>query len=122
MDGLSVESLTPSLASLIIKTKTVIFINSYFLFENMKPEVIIKHFLPDSKPNEIEIDYPEPPSSLLSFTDAIYHNKPNAFWILVPAVKHQEGEEFSTSTQTAIENTISYLIGNQYLGSLNPAS
>jgi len=120
MEGLSVQSLTPRLASLIVKAKTVIFINSYFLFENMKPEIIVKHFLPGSETNEIEINYPEPPSSLLSFADATYHQKPNAFWILVPAIKHEQGEDFSTSTKKAIEKTIAYLMGHQSIGSFNP--
>lgn len=120
MEGLSVQSLTPSLASLVIKAKTVIFINSYFLFENMKPEIIIKHFLPDSETNDIEINYPESPCSLLSFTDATYHQKPNVFWILVPAIKHEQGEDFSTATKRAIEKTIAYLMGHQSMGLLTP--
>jgi len=117
--ALSVPKLTPSLASFLVKAKTVIFINSYFLFENMKPEIIIKHFLPYSQNNEIEIDYPESPYPLLSFTNSIYHQTPNAFWILIPAINHQHGKSFSGYTQEAIEEIIAYLIGNQYIPTLN---
>lgn len=117
-DGLSVPYLTPSLSYLMIRAKTVIFVSSYFLFEKMKPEIIIKHFLSDHKENEATIDHSDPPFSLLSFTESIYHEKPNAFWILIPAINHQEGETFSSSTEAAIKEAINYLGGQQLIESL----
>jgi Ni,Fe-hydrogenase maturation factor len=102
----------------MIRAKTVIFVSSYFLFEKMKPEIIIKHFLSDHKENEATIDHSDPPFSLLSFTESIYHEKPNAFWILIPAINHQEGETFSSSTEAAIKEAINYLGGQQLIESL----
>jgi uncharacterized protein YjbI with pentapeptide repeats len=119
-EALSVQYLTPSLASFMIQAKTVIFVSSYFLFEKMKPEIIVKHFLPDRKRQKIERNHSEPPSSLLSFTESIYHQKPNAFWILIPAVNSQKGSDFSSSTQKAIQNTITYLANQTSIRSLNP--
>lgn len=121
IDGLSVPYLTPSLSSLMIRAKTVIFVSSYFLFEKMKPEIMIKHFLPDDKKDETNLDHPEPPFSLLSFTESIYNKKPNAFWILIPAINYQKGEDFSLSTQAAIQDTMTYLAGKNLIQSLNPS-
>ncbi|AFZ44314.1 hydrogenase maturation protease [Halothece sp. PCC 7418] len=121
LEGLSVPYLTPSLSSMMIRAKTVIFVSSYFLFEKMKPEIIIKHFLPDHKSNESNINYPESPFSLLSFTESIYNEKPNAFWILIPAKNHQQGDNFSTSTQAAIQDAITYLVDQQSIEVLHPS-
>ena len=122
IEALSVQYLTPSLASFMIQAKTVIFVSSYFLFEKMKPEIIIKHFLPDYKKQKIEKNHSEPPSSLLSFTESIYHKTPDAFWILIPATNYQKGSDFSSSTQKAIEDTITYLTDQKSMKSLNPIS
>lgn len=122
LEALSVQYLTPSLASVMIQAKTVIFVSSYLLFENMKPEIIVKHFIPNCKREEIKKDYSKPPSSLLSFTQSIYHKQPNAFWILIPALNCQKGNNFSRSTQEAIQNTIAYLANQKSIESLNPIS
>jgi len=119
-EAISVQELTPSLASFIVQAKTVIFISSYFLFENMKPETIVKHFLPDCKRQKMERNHSEPPYSLLSFIESIYHHKPNAFWILIPAVNSQKGSDFSSSTQKAIQDAITYLANQKSISSLNP--
>lgn len=108
-EALSVEYLTPRLASFMIQAKTVVFVGSYVPFNNLKPEIIVKHFLPNSKKEKFEINSLDPPSVLLSFTQLTYHKQPNAFWILIPAVNCQKGNNFSSSTQEAIQNAITYL-------------
>jgi len=109
IETLSVSNLTPSLASLIVRAKLVTFISTYYLFENMQPEIVVRRFLANYQITNMEIDHPDSPSSLLSFTNATYQDQPNAFWIQIPATNFYEGENFSSSTQQAIEDTIDYL-------------
>lgn len=107
--ALSVDTLTPRLAPLIIKAKTVIFVGSYNLYEHMKPELIIKHFLPSSSESNSKIIYDNPPQCLLSFIKVVYDKIPEAYWILIPAVNHQLSSHLSHTTQKAIEETLQYL-------------
>jgi Ni,Fe-hydrogenase maturation factor len=109
IEAVSVRNLTPSLASLIVQAKIVIFISTYYLFENMQPEIVVRHFLANHQLTNMKIEYPDSPSSLLSFANSTYDNQPNAFWIQIPATNHYKGSNFSSSTQQAIADTIDYL-------------
>jgi len=107
--ALSVDILTPNLAPLIMKAKTVIFIGSYHLYEHMKPDIIIKHFLPNNSESNSKMIYDNPPQTLLAFIKAVYNKLPEAYWILIPAVNHQLSNHLSHTTQTAIGRTLKYL-------------
>lgn len=117
IEVLSVPHLTPSLASVIVQAKTVIFISCYFLLDHEKPELIIKHLLPNFLTHSLEVGLPESPSALLSFTESIYHRIPNAFWILIPAEYHQKGQGLSRLTQKGIKDAIAYLNEEKRLAS-----
>jgi len=114
IQALSVYHLSSSLASRVAKAKMVIFIGSYPLLDEMNPEIIIKHFLPNYEQPEIGISYPNPPYSLLSFIKRVYGKQPDAYWILVPAVNDQPDQEMSYLTQKAIRSTLEYLTGDTY--------
>ncbi|MFB6276966.1 MAG: hypothetical protein ABEI32_12580 [Halothece sp.] len=107
--ALSVDILSPSLAPLIIKAKTVIFVGSYNLYEHMKPELIIKHFLPNHSESNSKIIYDNPPQTLLGFINAVYHKIPEAYWILIPALNHELSSHLSHTTQRAIAQSLKYL-------------
>lgn len=114
IQALSVYHLSSSLASRVAQAKTVIFIGSYLLFDEMNPEIIIKHFLPNYEQPEIGISYPNPPYSLLSFIKRVYGKQLDAYWILVPAVNDQPDQDISYLTQQAIRSTLEYLTGDSY--------
>ena len=119
VQALSVYHLSSSLASRVAKAKMVIFIGSYCLLDEMNPEIIIKHFLPNYEQPEIGISYPNPPYSLLSFIKRVYGKQPDAYWILVPAVHDQPNQEISYLTEKAIKSTLEYLTGDTYRQSVS---
>ncbi len=108
INAISVETLTPQLAPLILRAKTVIFIGSYYVYEQMNPEVIIKHFLPHYLTTNFDTGYDSSPQNLLAFTDAIYHHVPEAYWILIPAITYRLNDHLSQTTQEAIAKVLNY--------------
>lgn len=115
VEAISVEMLTPRLAPLILKAKTVIFIGSYYVCEHMKPEIIIKHFLHHHLDADVDTGYDCSPRNLLAFMESVYHQLPEAYWILIPAVTYRLNDHLSTTTQTAIESTLKYLTIGSHL-------
>jgi len=112
--ALSVYHLSSSLASRLTQAKMIIFIGSYRLIDEMNPEIIVKHFLPNYEQPEIGISYPNPPYSLLSLIKRVYGKQPDAYWILIPAVNDQADQEMSPLTQKAVMSTLEYLTGDSY--------
>jgi Ni,Fe-hydrogenase maturation factor len=112
IQALSVYNLSSSLASRVATAKIVIFVGTYRPLNDMKPEIIIKHFLPHYDQPDIGISYPNPPYSLLSFIKKVYGKQPDAYWILIPALNDQPDQEMSYLTQKAIRSTLEYLIGD----------
>lgn len=109
--ALSVHQLSSRLASVIIRAKLVIFISSYSLNQDRDAEIMIKHFPPHYDQPDIGIAYPNPPHSLLSLVGDIYGSKPDAYWILIPAVNHERHQGLSFVTCKGIQDTIEYLTG-----------
>lgn len=106
--AISVDTLTPQLAPLILKAKTVIFIGSYYVYEQMNPELIIKHFLPGYLTADFDTGYDSSPQNLLAFTNTIYHHVPEAYWILIPAITHRLNDHLSHTTQEGIRKVLNY--------------
>jgi len=106
--AISVDTLTPALAPLILRAKTVVFIGSYHLYEHMNPEVIIKHFLPRNLTADFDTGYDCSPQNLLAFMESVYHKLPQAYWILIPAITYRWQNHFSTTTKAAMEETLRY--------------
>jgi len=115
VEALSVETLTPRLAPLILKAKTVIFIGSYYVYEHMKPEIMIKHFLPQNLTADFDTGYDCSPQNLLAFVESVYHKIPEAYWILIPAITYRLSDHLSTTTQTAIEELLKYFTIGSHL-------
>ncbi len=106
--ALSVDMLTPALAPLILKAKTVIFVGSYYVYEHMNPEIIIKHFLPRNLTADFDTGYDCSPQNLLAFVESVYHKLPEAYWILIPATTYRFQNHFSATTKAAMEETLRY--------------
>lgn len=113
--AISVDTLTPQLAPLILKAKTVIFIGSYYVYEHMNPELIIKHFLPRYLTADFSTGYDSSPQNLLAFTNAVYHQVPEAYWILIPAITYRFSDHLSSTTQDAIEKVLKYFTLGSHL-------
>lgn len=113
--AVAVEILTPRLAPLLIKAKTVIFISSYCLYENMIPELSIKHFLPNQLLTRSRMIYDNPPQTLLSFTQNIYGSIPDAYWLLMPTFPTRFYNRFSFKSQPPTEELLKRLISESKL-------
>ena len=113
--AISVDTLTPQLAPLILKAKTVIFVGSYYVYEQMNPELIIKHFLPRHLTADFNTGYDSSPKNLLAFTDATYHYVPEAYWILIPAITYRLNNHLSRTTQDAIKKVLKYFTLGSHL-------
>ncbi|MFP3386585.1 hypothetical protein, partial [Tritonibacter sp. SIMBA_163] len=70
---------------------------------------MIKHFLPNYERTESGLSYPNPPHSLLSFVQGVYGKKPDAYWILIPAVNDKFHSYLSPITRKGIKDTLEYL-------------
>jgi Ni,Fe-hydrogenase maturation factor len=113
--AVAVEMLTPRLAPLLMKAKTVIFISSYCLYENMIPELSIKHFLPHQLVTRSPIVHDNPPQTLLAFTQNIYGRIPEAYWLLIPTFPTRFYNRFSFKSQPPTEELLKRLISESKL-------
>ena len=75
----------------------------------MKPQPIIKHFLPNPSEFNSKIIYDNPPQILLSFINSVYHRIPEAYLILILALNHELSSHLSHTTKNAIKRTLKYL-------------
>lgn len=118
--AISVYQLSSSLAPLLAKAQIVIFVGVYQVFKDMKPELQIKHFLPNYDQPEIGIPYPNPPHSLLSLVKSTYGVRPDTYWILIPALGNQQRHYLSNITRHGIRSALDYLIGEQHTNYSRP--
>jgi hydrogenase maturation protease len=99
--SLSCHQLTPELADEIRQATQVIFVDVIAIAANTVATLEIKPIQPAETPPSI--GHSSDPNGLLALTQAIYHYSPQAWWLLIPAINFDFGEEFSTITQQGIE-------------------
>ncbi|MGK7874547.1 MAG: hydrogenase maturation protease [Xenococcaceae cyanobacterium] len=97
--SLRVHQLTPELASDIANASTVIFVDAVAPESKTLSEVEIQRLEPDD--TGVGLGHTGNPRSLLSLTQAVYGNVPPAYWILIPAVNFDFGEQLSPMTENA---------------------
>ena len=99
--SLAVHQLTPELAEDIAQTDTVIFVDA--VATNSENPTLVKIQKLEAEDNHTSLGHSCNPRSLLSFTQILYGKAIKAYWILIPAVNFDFGEEFSSVTQKGIE-------------------
>ncbi|MGB3511128.1 MAG: hydrogenase maturation protease [Microcoleaceae cyanobacterium] len=108
--SLPVHQLTPELAEAISEAELVIFVDAYPATAEQGLQV---HQLCDYPPypplERGGLGHTGDPRSLLSLSQLVYNNAPPAWWILIPAVNFEFGEEFSPETAQGITDALSQI-------------
>lgn len=100
----SVHQLTPELAEHISTAKLVIFADAYPINQTEKNDEIaiqVKAIQPTE--TNTPIGHTADPRSLLALTQMVYGVSPSAWWILIPAINFEFGEQLSLITQKGIQ-------------------
>ena len=107
--SLAVHQLTPELAEIIAQADAVIFIDA--IVTNLENPVSVQIKSVQIKKLEAEdqktsFGHTCDPRSLLSFTQLLYGKVITAYWVLIPAVNFNFGEQLSSLTQRGIDNAL----------------
>ena len=100
--SIAVHQLTPELAEVLANTDLAVFIDACFSPENS--QVQVQSLLPNS--SSIIAGHTADPRSLLALTQAIYGYCPPAWWVTVPGVNFELGENLSPLAEQGIEIAI----------------
>jgi hydrogenase maturation protease len=106
LDGvrsLPVHQLTPELADDMAQVETVIFIDAYPpptppLARGVGGNQIIIKTLENEVTN-YNFGHTSSPEFLLYLTEKLYNKKPQCYWVLIPGVNFEFGEELSEMTE-----------------------
>ena len=104
VQSLAVHQLTPELAINIAQANVVIFIDAVAANSENPTLYQIKEIYPGD--DNISCGHSFNPSSLLSYIQIIYSKGIKAYWVLIPAVNFDFGEEFSSLTQQGIDTAL----------------
>jgi hydrogenase maturation protease len=102
--SLAVHQLTPELAEDLANSDIVIFVDAVILSKQNSEKLEIKTLECDriySNSGHIEN-----PRSLLYLSKIVYKKSPLAYWILIPAINFDFGEEISSLTQQGITQAL----------------
>lgn len=118
---ISVHQLTPELAEEIAQARGVIFVDA-IASEMEKIQVIELKYeidnvgagLGKNYDTKKQLSHQNPPSwghtgnprSLLFLTQTLYHKTPPAWWVLIPGVNFELGEQLSPVTQRCIKEAV----------------
>lgn len=111
--SLAVHQLTPELTADIAQADTVIFIDA--VATSAENPVSLKIEQIQAQDDNPSFGHSCNPRSLLSWTQVLYGKATQAYWVLIPAVNFDFGEEFSDITQRGIDtsfNQVKQLITN----------
>ena len=97
---LAVHQLTPELAENIAQADTVIFVDAVATKDN---SVSVKLQKLEAEDENTSLGHICNPRSLLSFTQVVYGKATPAYWVLIPAVNFDFGEELSSLTERGID-------------------
>ena len=98
--SIAVHQLTPELAENIAQADTVIFVDAIATKDN---SVSVKLQKLEAEAENTSLGHSCNPRSLLSLTKILYGKVTKAYWVLIPAVNFDFGEEFSSLTERGID-------------------
>ena len=111
--SLAVHQLTPELAENIANSDTVIFVDAVISAKQNSEKIEIKTLKCDYKYSNS--GHTENPRSLLYLSKIIYNKSPLAYWVLIPAINFDFGEQITSITEQGITQalkTIKKIIGS----------
>jgi hydrogenase maturation protease len=100
--SIAVHQLTPELAEILANANLAIFIDACLISENS--QVQVKSLSPESF--NVIAGHTADPRSLLALTQALYGHCPRAWWVTVPGVNFEFGENLSPLAEQGIEIAI----------------
>ncbi|MBD2681772.1 MULTISPECIES: hydrogenase maturation protease [Nostoc] len=112
--SIAVHQLTPELAEVLANTELAIFIDACLASESS--QVQVQSLLPNS--STAIAGHTADPRSLLALTKVIYGYCPQAWWVTVPGVNFEFGENLSPLAEQGIEiaiDKINHLIKNSFI-------
>ncbi|NEP87655.1 MAG: hypothetical protein F6K18_12990 [Okeania sp. SIO2C2] len=123
--SLPVHQLTPELAEPISQAELVIFVDVYPATSEQGLQVYqlcAPHTSPSPHPphtqlergrveqsQRLNIGHTGEPRSLLALSQFVYKNVPPSWWILIPAVNFEFGENFSSQTTQGITDALTQI-------------
>lgn len=102
--SLALHQLTPELAADIAEAGTVIFVD--VLSPTEEPITQIQLVPIQAQDTPTNWAHFQDPRSLLTLTQRVYGTVPPSWWILIPAVDFEFGEQFSAVTQQGITDAL----------------
>ncbi|NEP06985.1 MAG: hydrogenase maturation protease, partial [Okeania sp. SIO4D6] len=115
--SLPVHQLTPELAEPISQAELVIFVDVYPATSEQGLQIhqlCVPHTPHTLETGELEsqglnIGHTGDPRSLLALSQFVYKNVPPSWWILIPAVNFEFGEDFSRETAQGITDALAQI-------------
>lgn len=105
--SLPVHQLTPELADPLSTVQMAIFVDVYVANVDQANVQVIE-LAPSSDPI-VGLGHTADPRSLLHFTEQVYGSSPLSWWILVPAVNFEFGEQLSAITQNGVTVALEHI-------------
>lgn len=105
--SLSLHQLTPELAADIAEAETVIFIDAISPTEQPITQIQITPLQAEETTSHWA--HFQDPRSLLLLTQKVYGTVPPSWWILIPAINFEFGEQLSTITQQGIVDALAQI-------------
>lgn len=102
--SLAVHQLTPELAEDIANVDTVIFVDAVIPSQQKSDKIEIKILEYSDKYSNS--GHTENPRSLLYLSKIVYDKSPLAYWILIPAINFDFGEDISSLTRQGITQSL----------------
>ena len=121
VQSLAVHQLTPELAENIANSDTVIFVDAVISAKQNSEKIEIKTLKCDRgacagrNRKYSNSGHTENPRSLLYLSKIIYNKSPLAYWVLIPAINFDFGEQITSITEQGITQalkTIKKIIGS----------
>lgn len=100
----AVHQLTPELANDISRADIAIFIDATPVTSETSSRIQVQLLEPLKIASSL--GHSSTPQYLLSLTKELYHTAPKSYWILIPAVNFEFGEQFSEITEQGIKVTL----------------
>ncbi|WP_293162154.1 hydrogenase maturation protease [Okeania sp. SIO2C9] len=120
--SLPVHQLTPELAESISQAELVIFVDAYPATSEEGLQVHQLCVPPSPHPPHTQLErgkvwqsqglnigHTGDPRSLLALSQFVYKNVPPSWWILIPAVNFEFGENFSSQTSQGITDALAQI-------------
>jgi hydrogenase maturation protease len=112
IEAIATHQLTPELAETIAQFEEIYFVDAAPI-QTLKIQSITANI------NDLEFGHFVDPKTLLNLTETLYHQSPQAYLVLIPAINFELGETFSPLTQIGIAEAIHFLHNVNDLNNLN---